>query len=353
MANRTSGLKSILSLGTAEEEVVMVGIWGMPGIGKTTLAEAIYNRLSDDFEGYCFLRDTKDRTMEVLNAKLLSKVLRDKNIDPESAATEARLRSTKALIVIDDVKQQSELQALVGDLDRFGPRSRIIITTRDKHLLTGLVHEESIYEVKKLEPDKVIELFNHHVLKEKHPTVDVKKYLPRIISLAQGLPLAVEVLARSLCGRAEAYWKDVLNGLKGIRDGDIRKVLQSSYEGLEDDEKRTFLDIACFFRGSDRTFATNIFGSCIEIQHLIDKSLITITGDDRLEMHDLLQEMGRQIVYETSPYKPGIRSRLWEQNDINHIFEWEKVRILQHEISFSWISLKIGSFYIYFLLIAY
>ena len=62
------------------------------------------------------------------------------------------------------------------------------------------------------------------------------------------------------------------------------------------------------------------------IENLIDKSLITLTRDNRLEMHDLLQEMGWQIVRKTSK-EPGKRSRLWEQKDISHILKWETVRM--------------------------
>ena len=39
------------------DDVRMVGIWGMGGIGKTTLAKAIYEKISDKFEGCCFLDD--------------------------------------------------------------------------------------------------------------------------------------------------------------------------------------------------------------------------------------------------------------------------------------------------------
>ena len=96
--------------------------------------------------------------------------------------------------------------------------------------------------------------------------------------------------------------------------------------------REIFLDIACFFRGSDRTFVRKLLESCgffavHRIENLIDKSLITITKDNSLEMHDLLHEMGRQIAYKTSPKELGKRSRLWEQKDISHILRQRTLRI--------------------------
>ncbi|RVW64945.1 Disease resistance-like protein DSC1 [Vitis vinifera] len=153
------------------------------------------------------------------------------------------------------------------------------------------------------------------------------KLLDQITSYAQGLPLALKVLGCSLCDRNADYWTDMLNQLKKFPNEEIQEVLQISFRGLKDNEKDIFLDIACFFRGRGKTFVRKILESCgftvvSGIENLIDKSLITLTRDNRLEMHDLLQEMGWQIVRKTSK-EPGKRSRLWEQKDISHILKWE------------------------------
>ena len=48
-------LKSLLKMEL--DEVHMVGIYGIGGIGKTTIALTIYNDISSQFDGYCFLRN--------------------------------------------------------------------------------------------------------------------------------------------------------------------------------------------------------------------------------------------------------------------------------------------------------
>ena len=76
--------------------------------------------------------------------------------------------------MLDNVDHLNQLEALVGDHNWFGLGSRIIVTTRDKHLLE--VHEmDALFKVKKLDNKEAIELFNWNVLKQNHPTKDYEK----------------------------------------------------------------------------------------------------------------------------------------------------------------------------------
>ncbi|XP_020418282.1 disease resistance protein RPP5 [Prunus persica] len=56
----------------------------------------------------------------------------------------------------------------------------------------------------------------------------------------------------------------------------------------------------------------------IGIELLVEKALITIDGC-RVLMHDLLEEMGKEIVRQESPNNPGKRSRLWLHEDVDHV----------------------------------
>ena len=77
---------------------------------------------------------------------------------------------------------------------------------------------------------------------------------------------------------------------------DIQKVLQISYDGLDDKCKKLFLDIACFFKDEYKKIVTRILEGCkfhpkIGLRVLDERCLISIM-DDTIRMHDLLQEMG-------------------------------------------------------------
>ncbi|KAL5845580.1 hypothetical protein ACOSQ3_009104 [Xanthoceras sorbifolium] len=134
----------------------------------------------------------------------------------------------------------------------------------------------------------------------------------RVVSYAKGNPLALKVLGCFLQGRSKKEWKSSLNKLKKYPNLDIQNILRISYDGLDDQKKEIFLDITCFFKG--------YLSTEIGISVLIDKCLITVT-ENKLLMHDLIQEMGHSIVLQESIKEPEERSRLWDPQYIYNLFK--------------------------------
>ncbi|KAK3172221.1 hypothetical protein Dsin_032946 [Dipteronia sinensis] len=120
-------------------DVHSVGIWGIGGIGKTTLAQAVSRKISCQFDRYCFtgsIRSEKSRDwgLSSLRKSLLSTLLDDERAHM-GTFTENRLRLMKVLIIFDDVTEFDQINSLIGDLDCLAPGSRIIVTSRDKQVL--------------------------------------------------------------------------------------------------------------------------------------------------------------------------------------------------------------------------
>uniref|UniRef100_A0A6N2L7I2 ADP-ribosyl cyclase/cyclic ADP-ribose hydrolase n=1 Tax=Salix viminalis TaxID=40686 RepID=A0A6N2L7I2_SALVM len=317
----------------ASNDVFMVGIWGIGGIGKTTVAKAIYNEIADQFEGSSFLANVREMAKQnkvaELQQTLLSQILGDKNwsvgnIDFGISVIKDRLCSKKVLIVIDDVDNVDQLKRLAGEPDWFGAGSRIIITSRDEHVLVS--HGVKIvHKVEELCEGDAFKLFSWHAFRKSQPKEELmKQYSCDAVTYANGLPLALVVLGSFLYGRSVHEWESQLDKLKQIPDKKVYEILKISYDGLEDGpQKAIFLDIACFFRGMDKDYVMKVLHACdfkpvIGVQVLIEKSLISIENN-KLQMHDLLQAMGRQIVQQESPNIPGRRSRLWFHEDIVHV----------------------------------
>ncbi|KAL5778594.1 hypothetical protein ACOSQ2_009331 [Xanthoceras sorbifolium] len=146
----------------------------------------------------------------------------------------------------------------------------------------------------------------------------------KVAGYAQGVPLALKVLGSHLLDKEKEVWKSAMDKLEKFPNIDIHKILKISYDGLDDEVRQIFLDIACFFNYCDIGLAKSILYACgfhseIGINILIDQSLIAIDHDNKITIHDLLQAMGREIVRQESIDNPGKRSRLWHHEDIYHI----------------------------------
>ena len=108
--------------------------------------------------------------------------------------------------------------------------------------------------------------------------------------------------------------------MKKIPPEDIQKILKVSYDGLGEIEQEIFLDIACFFQGWPKNDVADILNACelnpdFGIPRLVKKCLITVTQGGSLSMHDLIQQMGREVVRQESRQMPGERSRIWSYED--------------------------------------
>ncbi|XP_035541938.1 TMV resistance protein N-like [Juglans regia] len=138
-------------------EVCFIGLCGMSGIGKTTLARVVFQRIRFKFQACSFLDNVSaEYNIVALQEKLLSdmKLRNEKDkwdVSKGMAVIKNRLRLKKVLIVLDDVDNKEQLETLVGNCNWFGMGSRIIVTTKDKHLLIRHgVPNENIYLVKGL-----------------------------------------------------------------------------------------------------------------------------------------------------------------------------------------------------------
>ncbi|KAL8087615.1 hypothetical protein AgCh_037676 [Apium graveolens] len=329
--SRVEAITKLLSSDT--EGVIKFGIYGMGGVGKTTLAKALYNQLvgGGSFKGSCFLANVREASgtfkgLESLQQQLINDVLRCTtkvevhNVDQGIKLIEARICSTKVVVVVDDLDDLNHLQLLVGP---FASGSVVIITTRDKEILDKTEVETSYqYLVNTLDDADSLALFMQHAFGNAEPSHTLMELSKDILRLAAGLPLALEIFGSHLFKKSEVGWKDYIEKLQRIPNN-IQQRLEISLDALESDDpalKKVFLDIACFFIGWEKQEVVHIMESYYSYaDHSIDmlkkRCLLTI-NDGWLGMHDLLRDVGKEIVRNSSPDEPRRRSRLWASNDI-------------------------------------
>ncbi|KAL7244165.1 hypothetical protein ACSBR1_016406 [Camellia fascicularis] len=222
---------------------VMV-ICGMGGIGKTTIAKIVYNQNFDKFED--ILKWNKERIYCV--AEGINKI-------------KDAMCCKRVLVVLDDADDLDQVNALLRIRDWLHPGSKIMITTRHVQLLKVDEVYKS-YVVKELNDDEALYLFSQHAFGQDKPIEAYMEHSKRVIHHCGGPPLALEVLGSSLSGETIDVWESALAKLRTNFLEKIHNVLKISYDSLDDHEKNLFLDIACFFVGKDKDYKVKILEEC-------------------------------------------------------------------------------------------
>ncbi|XP_059316655.1 disease resistance protein RPV1-like [Lycium ferocissimum] len=321
--------------------VIVLGLYGMGGVGKTTLAKALYNQFVVHFKKRSFISDVKEiarrqNGLATLQSKLIGDLTSGASPDIDGTAKGIQLmkeymNNEPVAIFLDDVDNADQLRVLVGGRDWFRQGSRVIITTRDKNVLLPSIVNEN-FEVKELSSSESLTLFSYHAFGREQPPKNFSVLAEEVVTLSGGLPLALEVFGSLLFYKKRMKeWQDVVQKLRQIRPGDLQNVLEISFEALDEQEKCIFLDLACLLLNTrlDREDAIAIFKGCgfgaeSAIIELTAKSLLKIVDGNVLWMHDQLKDMGRQIVQRENFGDVGKRSRLWNRDDITDVLKNHK-----------------------------
>ncbi|XP_039072304.1 disease resistance-like protein DSC1 isoform X2 [Hibiscus syriacus] len=362
--------KMILDLINQKDSRV-IGLWGMGGIGKSTLADSVYKGISPEFRASFFLQNVSEKIKkqgrESLRNELLSKLLNEKEIriDTPSIGSpyQERLNNLRVAVVLDDVSHPDQID-LMG-VRHFRDGSKIIVTSRDRQVLKN-VGVDKIHEVKKLNVDDSLQLFSTFAFKQLNPDVDFRDLSNKFLEYAQGNPLALKVLGSKLYKKSRKEWESEMDKLKEYGQPEISQILKSSFDGLDELENNIFLDMACFFKGEPMQNVEEILscfykGAVCGITNLVDKHLLDISPvkdipinemfrkeeimrkhrqlknswlttshcrivgdritnflDQSISMHDMVEEMGKNIVRQESK-DLGKRSRLWIPEDVSQV----------------------------------
>ncbi|KAL9453026.1 hypothetical protein AB3S75_008759 [Citrus x aurantiifolia] len=325
-------INSLLCIGLPDFR--MVRPWDMRGIAKTDIARAILNQISSQFEGRSFMANVREESkrveLEHLRDQILSQILGENIIETSIPPQyiNKKLQQMKVCIILDNMDKFGHLEYLTKGLSRFGHGSRVIVTTRDKKVLDKY-GVDYVYKVEGFNYGESLEIFCNYAFRQNHCPEDLLVLSDNVVNYANRSSLALKVLGSSFYRKSKQDWENALHNPKQISDPDIRDMLKISYDELNYKEKDLFLDIACFFNGEDRDYVKIILNNRYLVHYglniLAGKALITISNN-KLQMSDLLQEMGQRVVCHESYKDPGkCSSCLWYHEDVYHVRKKNKV----------------------------
>ncbi|CAA7036157.1 unnamed protein product [Microthlaspi erraticum] len=331
LESRVDDLVKLFDFESSTSGVRVLGLYGMGGIGKTTLAKAFYNKIVGNFKQRVFISNVRESSSSDGLVNLQKTFLKDlfrlvpeiEDVERGREKIKANVHEKKVLVVLDDVDNVDQFDALVGERSWYGDGSLIVITTRDEEILSKLSVNQK-YEVQCLTEEQALKLFSYHSLRKEKPTESLMELSNKIVEVSGHLPLAIEVFGSLFYDKKEKKeWQTQLEKLKNTQSSKLQDVLALSFESLDDEEKKVFLDIACLFVKMEITKEEVVdvlkgcgFNAEAALSVLIQKSLVKILEDDKLWMHDQIRDMGRQMVLKESPEDPGMRSRLSDRGEI-------------------------------------
>ncbi|GAY67552.1 hypothetical protein CUMW_257430, partial [Citrus unshiu] len=235
--SRLSTLKSIRNALT-DPNVSIIGVYGMGGIGKTTLAKEVARRAKEDniFDAVAFSEVSQTPDIKNIQGEIAEKLgltLREESESRRASSLYERLKKEKKiLVVLDNIWESLDLETTIGipyGDDHKG--CKVLLTTRDRSVLLsmgskenfpiGVLNEEEAWRLFKLTADDDVE--NRRL----------KSIATQVAKACGGLPIALTTIAKALRKKSVPEWENALQELRRPSMESFQGVPKEAYSTIE------------------------------------------------------------------------------------------------------------------------
>ncbi|XP_022777127.1 probable disease resistance protein At1g12280 [Durio zibethinus] len=364
-AEPTVGLESTLTKVWTllqDKSVGMIGLYGLGGVGKTTLLTQINNKLSTagfDFDLVIWVVVSKDHTVENVQEKigkrigLLNELMANKSSDERAVDIFRILNKKKFVVLLDDVWERVHLTKIGIPLPSQDNGSKVVFTTRFLEICNEMQAQK--IKVDCLRANEAWKLFREKVGEEtlnSHP--DIPELAKKLAEKCGGLPLALITIGRAMASKKTPQaWEYAVEVLKksahklARMEQEVYPLLKFSFDSLHCDTMRTCLLYCCLYPEDvlilkselieywfceglldefDNVIRARLQGYSI-IDSLVNACLLEEEGEYYLKMHDVIRDMTLWIACESEAAEKSFFVQAGLQlTDTPDAGKWENVR---------------------------
>ncbi|CAH8326593.1 unnamed protein product [Eruca vesicaria subsp. sativa] len=245
-----------------ETDVGILGLYGMGGIGKTTLLEKINQKLlekKDEFAVVIFVVVTQNLQVENIQNEIgmrlgiCDEAWKTNTQEEKTSRIYHVLAKRRFVMLLDDIWEKVDLKKIGIPFPSRENGSKVVFTTRSKDVCGGMESDHDL-EVKKLDPENAWKLFRPKIKGNTLNNPEIYQLARQVCEKCEGLPLALNVIGETMSYKTSVReWKSAITDLvtnagqyPKVEDK-VLKILKFSYDDLKDDTiKQCFQYCALF-----------------------------------------------------------------------------------------------------------
>ncbi|XP_019177581.1 PREDICTED: probable disease resistance protein At4g27220 [Ipomoea nil] len=301
-----------------DDKVLSIGVYGMGGVGKTTLVKHIHDQILQKMShvNVYWVTVSQDFTIKKLQdeiAKITRLEFLDKIEEQRPAILHQHLVTNNVVLILDDVWDNIPLEKLGVPLRVKG--CKLILTTRLRDVCRRIGCQK-FFQVNVLNEEEGWNLFKEILIQNDHTvlTDDIEKHAKELAKKCGGLPLALNTVAASMRGVNDDHtWRNAIKNFQNASpqledlEKNVFEILKFSYNRLNDERwKKCFL-YCCLYSEDEEIIKDEVImkliaeGLCEDrdeghsiLNKLVDVFLLE-EGEWYVKMHDLMRDMALKM----------------------------------------------------------